>query len=139
MFGRRSFAVAVVAAALVLPGVGAFAQSEGEFEVGAGYLSTGVRALVERHGWSLVWKAKEDRVVQFPFTINIPAGQPEEALEGALSELLEAYQGQFVADMYRGNRVVLIDVAPPNVSSVRPLDLPLVSASEGEATPPPTE
>ena len=111
---------------------GALAQSPSEFEVGAGYLSAGVAKLVEQHGWELVWQADEDRLVEFPFTIDVPSGAEEDALKGAIDNLLQAFDGQFVADLYRGNRVVVIDVAPPNTLAARPRALPVV-----ESTPEP--
>lgn len=119
-----------LAAALLVGGVALAqpsSQPASEFEVGVGYLSTGVGELVEQHGWELVWKAGEDRMVEFPFSVRVPAGSREDALRGALANLLDAFEGQFVADMYRGNRVVVIDVAPPNTQAVRPRALDLVS------------
>lgn len=128
--------LATLATISSLCGAAAFAQlppTEDEFEVGVGYLSSAARKLVEQHGWSLVWKAKEDRLVEFPFSVRLPAGDQEDALRGALNNLLDAYQGQFVADMYRANRVVAIDIAPPNPPAVRPIALELNEAdTEGD-------
>lgn len=121
----RRAAVPLVAAFSLAAG-GALAQAASEFEVGVGYLSTGVGALVKKHGWELVWAAEEDRMVEFPFSIDVPAGSDEDALKGALANLLDAFEGQFVADMYRGNRVVVIDVAPPNLRAARPSALAVV-------------
>lgn len=133
----------ILVAAFSLAAAGALGQAASEFEVGVGYLSTGVGALVEKHGWDLVWAAEEDRMVEFPFSIAVPAGSDEDALKGALTNLLDAFEGQFVADMYRGNRVVVIDVAPPNLRAARPSALAVVrdasapgsaATSGGEAT-----
>ena len=80
-----------------------------DFEIGEGYLSASVRDLVETHDWSLVWNANEDRLVSHPFTIE------NSSLRGALESLLSMYRGQFVADLYRGNRVVVVNTPPPRV------------------------
>ena len=80
-----------------------------DFEVGEGYLSASVRVLVESHEWSLVWSASEDRMVSHPFTIE------NNSLQGALESLLAMYRGEFVADLYRGNRVVVVNTPPPRV------------------------
>ncbi|MDE0223529.1 MAG: TcpQ domain-containing protein [Gammaproteobacteria bacterium] len=80
-----------------------------DFEVREGYLSASVRALVDSHEWSLVWSAGEDRMVSHAFTIS------NDSLEGALESLLAMYRGQFVADLYRGNRVVVVNTPPPRV------------------------
>ena len=110
------------------------AQAQIEFEVREGYLSSGVRDLVEQHGWSLVWKAKEDRVVEFSFSIRTRGDSSEAALRDALEDLLDSYQGAFVADMYRANKVVTVDSAPPNLRSVQPLPLPFVASGQGQTT-----
>lgn len=89
-----------------------------EFEVGAGYLSASVRQIVEGYGWSLVWVADEDRFIDHPFTVN------NGSLREALNDLLAIYRGQLVADLYEGNRVVLIDAAPPRVRVVLPGEEP---------------
>ena len=101
----RQFGIALAVFGLVVTS-GARAA---EFEVGAGYLSANVRDMVESYGWSLVWAADEDRVVDYPFTVS--NGSLQEALAG----LLTVYGGQFVADVFEGNRVVVIDAAPPRV------------------------
>lgn len=124
----------ILLAAFSLAAAGALAQAASEFEVGVGYLSTGVGALVEKHGWELVWAAEEDRMVEFPFSIDVPAGSDEDALKGALANLLDAFEGQFVADMYRGNRVVVIDVAPPNLRAARPSALAVVRDASAPAS-----
>ena len=80
-----------------------------DFEIGEGYLSASVRTLVESHDWSLVWSANEDRMVSHAFTIE------NSSLRGALESLLSMYEGQFVADLYRGNRVVVVNTPPPGV------------------------
>ena len=90
------------------------AQTTADFEVKEGYLSASVRELASSYGWALVWRADEDRVVDFPFVIA------NDSLEGALANLLEAYQGQFVADLFNGNRVVVIDTPPPRVRILLP-------------------
>ena len=137
MFYKTPFmALAALAGLLSLS---SSAQATNNFEVGTGYLSTGVRELVEKHGWSLVWKAEEDRLVEFPFAIDIPNGTQEEALQGALSNLLDAYQGQFVADMYRNNRVVVIETAPANLQVVRAIEFSLAAPDEGASQEDSTE
>ena len=117
-------------------------QERAQFQVGPGYLSASVRELVDQHGWVLVWKSKEDRQVEFPFDlpIRLPVrptrgDASEEALREALETLLEAYDGAFVADMYRSNKVVTVDTAPPRVSVVRPLALPVVAEPEDAVEP----
>ena len=114
---RRAWAVAAIfaVASAVLPGAGLLGRADAaEFEVGTGYLSASVRDIVESYGWSLVWAADEDRVVDYPFVIA------NGSLREALTDLLAIYGGQFVADLYEGNRVVLVDSAPPRVRVVLP-------------------
>ena len=113
-------------------------QERAQFQVGPGYLSASVRELVDQHGWVLVWKSKEDRQVEFPFDLPIRpirGDSSEEALREALETLLEAYDGAFVADMYRSNKVVTVDTAPPQASTVRPLALPVVAEPEDDDEP----
>ncbi|MDE0055055.1 MAG: TcpQ domain-containing protein [Gammaproteobacteria bacterium] len=105
---RPPTARAVAALALVMAASAASAESA-DFEVREGYLSASVRELVDSHGWSLVWSAGEDRMVSHAFTIS------NDSLEGALESLLAMYRGQFVADLYRGNRVVVVNTPPPRV------------------------
>ncbi len=81
----------------------------GDFEVREGYLSASVRELVDSHDWSLIWSASEDRMISYPFTIG------NDSLQGALESLFSMYKGQFVADLYRGNRVVVVNTPPPRV------------------------
>ena len=136
----RPGAVAAVLAAL---GGGAIsgqiaAQERTQFQVGPGYLSASVRELVGQHGWVLVWKSKEDRQVEFPFDLPvrpIRGDSSEDALREALEALLEAYDGAFVADMYRSNKVVTVDTAPPQVSAVRPIALPVLAEPEDDGEP----
>lgn len=109
----RSFALALAALAVASWSIAAHAQAE-DFEVRQGYLSASVRTLVDDFDWSLVWKAKEDRMVDFPFTIA------RATLQDALVNLLEPYRGQFVADLYQRNRVVVIDTPPPRVRVLLP-------------------
>ena len=98
-----------------IPGVGPPGRADAaEFEVAAGHLSASVRDIVESHGWSLVWAADEDRLVDYPFVID------NGSLREALTDLLAIYGGQFVADLYEGNRVVLVDSAPPRIRVVLP-------------------
>ncbi len=104
----RPAARAVAAFALVLTASAAPAESA-DFEVREGYLSVSVRELVDSHEWSLVWNASEDRMVSHAFTIA------NDSLQGALESLLLMYEGQFVADLYRGNRVVVVNTPPPRV------------------------
>lgn len=103
-------------------GIGSFSAAQGqetEFEVKKGYLSSSIRELVDGYGWSLVWEAGEDRVIDHPFTIQ------NFSMEDSLTVLLEMYRGQFVADLFRGNRVVLINTPPPRVA----VDLPGTEAA----------
>ena len=90
------------------------AAESGDFEVREGYLSASVRGLVDSHGWSLVWSASEDRVISHSFTIA------NDSLQGALESLFSMYGGQFVADLYRGNRVVVVNTPPPRVDVTFP-------------------
>ena len=134
MFGRLSWIGVPLALTVAGWSLAAGAQTQTEFEVREGYLSSGVRDLVEQHGWSLVWKAKEDRMVEFPFSIRTPGGSSEEGLRESLENLLESYQGAFVADMYRANKVVTVDSAPPNLRPVRALPRPSVASGQGQTT-----
>ena len=104
----RSFARFLATFALALSASTAPAES-GDFEVRKGYLSASVRELVDSHDWSLVWSANEDRAISHPFTIS------NDSLQGALQSLFSMYKGQFVADLYRGNRVVVVNTPPPRV------------------------
>ena len=115
-----------------------------DFNVAAGYLSTNARTLATEYGWSLVWEAGEDRAIEHPFTIA------NDSLQGALEGLLGPYQGQFVADLYRANQVVVVRNAQPQVEVVMPgaattaqtsqaAPAPVVAeppAPEGEDAPP---
>ncbi len=83
-------------------------------EIGEGHLSTSLRQLVEGHGWSLIWATKEDRTIDVPFTIT------NTSLQDALTELLALYDGKLVADLYRGNQVVVVDLAPPETRVLMP-------------------
>lgn len=113
---RRTCAVAALVGSGFAVFVGALPSSAeaAEFEVSSGHLSASVRDIVESYGWSLVWAADEDRVVDYPFAIG------NGSLREALTDLLVVYRGQFVADLYEGNRVVLIDSAPPRIRVVLP-------------------
>ena len=113
---RPACAVAAILAALVvlIGGIAPGSAEAAEFEVSPGHLSASVRDIVESYDWSLVWAADEDRVVDHPFVIG------NGSLREALTDLLVIYRGQFVADMYEGNRVVLIDSAPPRIRVVLP-------------------
>ena len=114
---RRMWSAAAILglASVFLPGAGSpWRAHAAEFEVSAGHLSVSVRDIVESHGWSLVWAADEDRVVDYPFVIG------NGSLREALTDLLAIYRGQFVADLYEGNRVVLVDSAPPRIRVVLP-------------------
>ena len=123
--------VAVLAVVGSGVGVQVGAQERAQFQVGPGYLSASVRELVSQHGWELVWKSEEDRQVEFPFEISIRGDSSEAALREALEALLEAYDGAFVADMYRSNKVVTVDTAPPQVAAVRPIVLSAGAGTEG--------
>lgn len=79
-----------------------------------GYLSTGVRQLVDSWGWSLVWKADEDRVIDHAFDIE------NDSLKVALENLLGMYNGEFVADLFERNRVVLVGVPVARTDVVMP-------------------
>ena len=97
----------------------------GEFEIREGYLSASVRELVSGYGWSLVWEAEEDRRIDFPFAVV------NQSLEGALTSILEGYKGQFVADLYRKNQVVVINTPPPRVA----VDLPGAESQLADSEP----
>lgn len=109
------------AAVLVALVAGGTAQAQ-MHEVGEGYLSTSLRELVEGHGWSLIWATEEDRTIDVPFTIT------NTSLQDALTELLALYDGKLVADVYQGNQVVVVDLAPPNTRVLMPNE---PSAEEG--------
>lgn len=100
-----------------------------DFEVAAGYLSTSARTLATEYGWSLVWEAGEDRAIEHPFTI------PNDSLQGALEGLLAPYEGQFVADLYRANEVVVVRTPKPQVEVVLPGAA--VTAESSQAAPEP--
>ena len=106
---RPHAATRTVTAFVLVMSAWAVCAESADFEVRAGYLSASVRELVDSHEWSLVWSADEDRMVSHAFTI------PNDSLEGALESLLAMYNGQFVADLYRGNRVVVVNTPPPRV------------------------
>ena len=102
--------------ALIAWSAAAFAPSAAaaDFNVAAGYLSTNVRTLATEYGWALVWEAGEDRAIEHPFVIA------NDSLQGALEDLLGAYRGQFVADLYRSNKVVVVRAPPPQLEVVLP-------------------
>lgn len=106
----------IAAAFALVAGTAAFAPSAAaaDFNVAAGYLSTNVRMLATEYGWSLVWEAGEDRAIEHPFTIA------NDSLQGALEGLLGAYRGQFVADLYRSNKVIVVRAPPPQLEVVLP-------------------
>ena len=107
---------AAAAVALVAGSAAAFAPTAAaaDFDVAAGYLSTNVRTLATEYGWALVWEAGEDRAIEHPFVIA------NDSLQGALESLLGAYRGQFVADLYRSNKVVVVRSPPPQLEVVLP-------------------
>ena len=107
---------AAAAFALVAGSAAAFAPAAAaaDFDVAAGYLSTNVRTLATEYGWALVWEAGEDRAIEHPFVIA------NDSLQGALESLLGAYRGQFVADLYRSNKVVVVRSPPPQLEVVLP-------------------
>ena len=112
--GRRT-----VGACAALAMIGAFcwqsvASAQDNFVVEQGYLSTNVRQLVDSWGWSLVWKAEEDRIIDHAFDIE------NESLKSALENLLGMYDGEFVADMFERNRVVLVGVPAARTDVVMP-------------------
>lgn len=109
----RSAMRATIVFALAMFASTAAAESGG-FKVREGYLSASVRDLADSHGWSLVWSASEDRVISHSFTIA------NDSLQGALESLFSMYGGQFVADLYRGNRVVVVNTPPPRVDVAFP-------------------
>ena len=90
------------------------AAAQENFVVEQGYLSTSVRQLVDSWGWSLVWKADEDRVIDHAFDID------NDSLKGALENLLGMYNGEFVADLFERNRVVLVGVPTAQTDVVMP-------------------
>lgn len=106
--GPRRGALLLLAAGV---GLGAAAA---DFEVATGYLSTNAQTLATDYGWSLVWEASEDRLIEHPFAIA------NDSLQGALEGLLGAYQGQFVADLYRSNEVVVVSTPLPQLQVVLP-------------------
>ncbi|MYF11475.1 MAG: hypothetical protein F4229_10925 [Gammaproteobacteria bacterium] len=121
------------AAALLLAlAIGGSVQAQ-VYEVGEGHLSVSVRQLVESHGWSLIWATEEDRNIDVPFTIT------NRSLQDALIELLTLYKGKLVADLYASNRVVVIDLAPPDTRVLMPGEQSAMVGSDadgGEALPP---
>lgn len=92
------------------------------YEIGEGHLSTSLRQLVEGHGWSLIWATEEDRTIDVPFTIT------NASLRDALTQLLALYDGKLVADLYQGNQVVVVNLAPPDTRVLMPNER---SAEEG--------
>ena len=110
----RSVAMRAIVVFAVATFASTAAAESGDFEVREGYLSASVRELVDFHGWSLVWSAPEDRVISHSFTIA------NDSLRGALESLFSMYGGQFVADLYRGNRVVVVNTPPPRVDVASP-------------------
>ena len=107
--GAAAFALVAWSAAAIAPSAAA-----ADFNVAAGYLSTNVRTLATEYGWALVWEAGEDRAIEHPFVIA------NDSLQGALEDLLGAYRGQFVADLYRSNKVVVVRAPPPQLEVVLP-------------------
>ena len=105
---RTAAALALIVAA------SAPSAAAADFNVAAGYLSTNVRTLATEYGWALVWDAGEDRAIEHPFVIA------NDSLQGALEDLLGAYRGQFVADLYRSNKVVVVRAPPPQLEVVLP-------------------
>ena len=101
-------------APLLLVAAFGFGAAAADFEVSAGYLSTNAEKLATGHGWSLVWEAGEDRLIEHPFTIA------NDSLRRGLEGLLGAYQGQFVADLYRSNEVVVVSTPLPQLEVVLP-------------------
>ena len=115
----RLYRVAVLVALVA----GGTAQAQ-MHEVGEGYLSTSLRELVEGHGWSLIWATEEDRAIEVPFTIT------NTSLRDALNELLALYDGKLVADLYHGNQVVVVDLAPPQTRVLMPNERSVQEESE---------
>lgn len=99
---------------LLLVAAFGFGAAAADFEVSAGYLSTNAEKLATGHGWSLVWEAGEDRLIEHPFTIA------NDSLRRGLEGLLGAYRGQFVADLYRSNEVVVVSTPLPQLEVVLP-------------------
>lgn len=112
--GRRGGRPGASRALLLLVAAFGFGAAAADFEVSAGYLSTNAEKLATGHGWSLVWEAGEDRLIEHPFTIA------NDSLRRGLEGLLGAYQGQFVADLYRSNEVVLVSTPLPQLEVVLP-------------------
>lgn len=109
--------IASACAALAMIGVFCWqpvASAQANFVVEGGYLSTNVRQLVDSWGWSLVWKAEEDRIIDYAFDIE------NESLKSALENLLGMYDGEFVADLFEQNRVVLVGVPAARTDVVMP-------------------
>lgn len=105
-------------APLLLVAAFGFGAAAADFEVSTGYLSTNAEKLATGHGWSLVWEAGEDRLIEHPFTIA------NDSLRRGLEGLLGAYQGQFVADLYRSNEVVVVSTPLPQLEVVLPGAVP---------------
>ncbi len=82
---------------------------EERFIAREGYLSASIQELVRGHGWTLIWDAEDDRFIDRAFSI------PNPSLEDGLTSLLYMYQGELVADMYYGNKVVLISPPAANI------------------------
>ena len=111
--------------ALLLAASFCFGAAAADFEVSAGYLSTNAETLATGYGWSLVWEAGEDRLIEHPFAIA------NDSLSGAFEGLLGAYRGQFVADLYRSNKVVVVSIPLPQVE----VALPGAVAGEADMAP----
>ena len=127
MTSQRSVAVGLcwVAAFLVLAASGPVKAQV--HEIGEGHLSTSLRQLVEGHDWSLIWATQEDRTIDVPFTIT------NTSLEDALAELLALYDGKLVADLYQGNQVVVVDLAPPETRVLMPNEQSADEDSDADA------
>lgn len=112
--GRRIGGACGALAVICVLGWQSAASAQENFVVEEGYLSTSVRELVDSWGWSLVWKADEDRVIDHAFDIE------NDSLKGALENLLGMYRGEFVADLFERNRVVLVGVPAARTNVVMP-------------------
>ena len=103
--------VGLVATTLMLLACSATAE---DYEIREGYLSASVREVVEGYGWTLIWAAEEDRLVEHAYTVS------NGSLPDVVTNILVMYGGHLVADLYEGNEVIVIDSAPPRMRVLLP-------------------
>ena len=103
--------------ALLLPAAAAATTGEEDrFAIHKGYLSASVQKLVQSYGWTLEWTSEEDRIIDQPFSVS------NESLTDGLRNVLNQYKGKFVADLYFGNKVVLVSLLPSGTQIMLPPD-----------------